>query len=134
MGSRWPYNFCRGKYFWSRLPCFYKRRQSVGNNNQITERSIITYPTLHNLYYISLDESSRIYMYRLYRHVSYSSVLPKLHNSNITSSGISQIDDAPAENMRPKYPPWIRFYPSAVPRVKLCPRRIYRCYDMVYPI
>ena len=42
------------------------------------------------------------------------------------SSGISQIDHITAEDMRPKYPPWIWFYPLAVIRVKPHPRRIYR--------
>ena len=46
--------------------------------------------------------------------------------THMRSSGISQIDHAPAEDMRPKYPPWIRFYPSAAPRVKPNTRRIYR--------
>ena len=32
----------RLKYVWSRLPCFCKRRQNVGDTNQIAERSIIT--------------------------------------------------------------------------------------------
>ena len=45
---------------------------------------------------------------------------------HIHSSGISQIDHVTAEDILPKYPPWIRFYPSAAPREKPHPRRIYR--------
>ena len=63
--------------------------------------------------------------------MSYS--LSYIFNSNITSSylaivtymrssGISQIDHVTVEDMCPKYPPWIRFYSSAI----LHSRRIYR--------
>ena len=41
-------------------------------------------------------------------------------------SDIYWIDHAHLEDMCPKYPPWIRFYPSLMPRVKHHPRKDYR--------